>query len=119
MEFLLWKEFGNEILIKSNINNWLVCSPSTGSLVHWQDGDVICKIAKRVTDTCSSGELPSRFKGSHNCGPGVRRGGPGPKLYYYFDGCTTDNTPTHDPCGENADNGLKNVDNPHGNIFVR
>ena len=54
MEFLLWTEFGNEILIKSNINNWLVCSPSTGRLVHWQDGEVICKIAKRVTDTTTT-----------------------------------------------------------------
>ena len=119
MEFLLWKEFGKEILIKSNINNWLVCSPSTGSLVHWQDGEVICKIAKRVTDTCSSVPPPSLFKGSLACGPAVRRERAGPAAYYYFDGCRTKNTPTHDPCGVNADNGLKNVDNPHGNIFVR
>ena len=32
-EFSLWKQFGSEMLIKSNINNWLVCSPGSGSLV--------------------------------------------------------------------------------------
>ena len=25
----------------------------------------------------------------------------------------------HDPCGENKGNHVKNVGNPHGNIFIR
>ncbi|KAJ7376709.1 hypothetical protein OS493_033332 [Desmophyllum pertusum] len=55
IDFQLWREFGKEILIKSNINNWLVCSPDTGSLVEWQDGNVICKIVKRVNEMCPDG----------------------------------------------------------------
>ena len=35
LEFSLWKQFGSEILIKSNINNWLFCSPGSGSLVRY------------------------------------------------------------------------------------
>jgi len=40
-------------------------------------------------------------------------------IYYYFDGFTGDNWPTRDPCGTNNENNLKNVVNPHGNIYVR
>ena len=38
---------------------------------------------------------------------------------YYYDGYTGTHWPTHDPCGENKGNQLKNVGNPHGNIFLR
>ena len=40
MNFSLWKKLGRQILIKSNINNWLVCQQVTGSLVYWQKGDI-------------------------------------------------------------------------------
>lgn len=46
MNFSLWKLLGRQILIKSNINNWLVCHPGTGSLVDWQEGEVSCKVVK-------------------------------------------------------------------------
>ena len=42
MNFSLWKQLGRQVLIKSNINNWLVCHPGDGSLVDWQVGDVNC-----------------------------------------------------------------------------
>ncbi|XP_078384834.1 uncharacterized protein LOC144667318 [Oculina patagonica] len=118
IEFPLWRQFGKEFLIKSNINNWLVCSPDTGSLVEWQDGDVICKIVKRVTDTCSDGP-PISYLTTNNCGPNFKRRNGANSGYYHFDGCTGNRIPTHDPCGQYSDNGLKDVDNPHGNIFIR
>ena len=31
----LWKQLGRQVLIKSNINNWLICDPVIGSLVDW------------------------------------------------------------------------------------
>ena len=52
MNFSQWKQLGRQVLIKSNINNWLICHPGTGSLIDWQTGDVSCHVAKRVTDTC-------------------------------------------------------------------
>ena len=74
MALSAWKQFGKEFFIKSNINNWVVCSPDIGSWVEWRDGDVICKIAKHMTATCSDGPPPSYFKRAVNCGPAVKGG---------------------------------------------
>ncbi len=119
MEFPLWRQFGKEILIKSNINNWVVCSPDTGSLVEWQNGNVTCKIVKRVTDMCADGPPPISYFTRNNCGANLKRTIGGASSYYHFEGCTEIRHPAHDPCGLNQNNGLKNVENPHGNIFVR
>ena len=118
MEFSLWKQFGKEILIKSNINNWIGCLPNTGSLVEWKSGSVVCSIVMRVSNKCPDGAPPSVFVPENWCGPSFN-GGHGDFVYYYFDGCTERDYPTHDPCGEHKDNALKNVAKPHGNIFVR
>ncbi|KAL9960602.1 hypothetical protein ACROYT_G034083 [Oculina patagonica] len=118
MEFPMWRQLGKEFLIKSNINNWLVCSPDTGSLVDWQKGDVTCKIVKRVTDMCSDGPLISYFT-SISFGPSFKIHSGVGASYYTFDGCTGSRKPTHDRCGNSRNNGVKNVDNPHGNIFIR
>ena len=118
-EFSLWKRFGTEIFIKSNINNWLVCSPNGGSFVDWRRGSVDCKIVNHITDAeCQDGSPPTRFQpGMPLCGPFFDRGHWA--FYYYFDGCPGNGFPAHDPCGQTQDNGLKNVKNPHGNVFVR
>lgn len=119
MEFSLWRQFGRSFLIKSNINNWNICSPEAGSLVEWRPGSVACSIAKRVNDIlCPDGPPPSTFLSGWKCGPPFK-GGQGGNLYYYFDGCTATHWPTHDPCGDNQDNHVTNAENPHGNIFVR
>ena len=115
INFSLWKQLGRQVLIKSNINNWLICNPGTGSLVDWQDGSVSCQIIKHVTATCNGTLAPSQFAGSGGYGPRLR----GSNLYYYFDGYTGKNWPTHDPCGLNGPNHVKNVANPHGNIYIR
>ena len=126
MNFSLWKQFGSHVLIKSNINNWIVCSPSPGggSLVDWNSGDVSCKISKFVSGDCLQTPPPSHFNGGGHCGPAFTLNVPGvpfvPGLTYYsFDCCTGMRAPWHDPCGNGMDNGLKNVENPHGNIFIR
>ena len=42
------------------------------------------------------------------------------KTYYYWESSTqTGNWPTHDPCGKNGLFHVRNVVNPHGNIFIR
>ena len=116
MEFSLWKQFGRQVLIKSNINNWLRCDPGNGSLVDWKSGTVNCQIVKQVTETCKYRPAPSRFVAPGKYGPKFKTTD---SMYYYFDGCTRDNWPTHDPCGRNQGNHVKNVVNPHGNIFIR
>ena len=119
VNFPLWKQLGRDFLIKSNINNLVVCSPDTGSLVELQEGTIICKIVKRVTDMCSEVPPPSFVKIGSRCGPVLKGSQSGLSVYYFFDGCTGRGVPVHDPCGEYGDNGLQNVENPHGNIFVR
>ena len=119
MKFSLWKQLGRQVLIKSNINNWLVCHPGTGSLVDWQEGDVNCQIVKHVTNTCRDASAPSKFSLSTGYGPMLNINSARLNIYYYFDCHTGKHWPTHDPCGANSQNQLKNIVNPHGNIFIR
>ena len=119
MNFSLWKQLGRQVLIKSNINNWLICHPGTGSLVDWQDGSVRCQIIKHVTPTCNSEPAPSKFARIEGYGPILYSTGYWRSTYYYFDGYTGNNWPTHDPCGKNQDHHLKNVADAHGNIYIR
>ena len=78
MNFSLWRQLGRQVLIKSNINNWLVCDPGSGSLVDWQEGGVNCTIIKQVPDDPSNTLVPSLFfpNKSDHCSPWVGRGTP-------------------------------------------
>lgn len=116
-EFSKWKIFGEEILVKSNINNWIICSSGDGNLAKWSDGPVNCKIIKSITEHCPDGPPPTHFLRyfGRYCGPSFFSD----SFQYYFDGCTRYNWPTHDPCGQDSDRGLKNIQNPHGNVFIR
>ena len=48
MEYELWKEIGDNFMIKSTVNNWLVCSPDGGSLVNMVNGGISCNVTKVV-----------------------------------------------------------------------
>ena len=119
MNFSLWSTIGHrkEFLIKSNINNWIACKEQlkegTGSLVQQKTGPITCKLVKQVSKQCND-VVPNLFT-LNFFGPHLSSS----SLYYYFDGNTKSNWPTHDPCGKNQANQLKGVVNPHGNIFVR
>ena len=113
MNFALWRTIGKEFLIKSNINNWIACKEGTGSLVQPKAGSITCKLVKQVSKQCA-GVLPTSLTVNNN-GLHISAG----SLYYYFDGNTGSDWPTHDPCGTNKANQLASVANPHGNIFVR
>ena len=63
MNFSLRKQLGRQVLIKRNIKNWLVCHPGNGSLVDWQEGDVI----KQVTDPIQ-GVVPLSFQLTNKIG---------------------------------------------------
>ena len=115
INFALWRTIGKETLIKSNINNWIACKEGTGSIVQQKAGSITCKLVKNVSHKCTNVVPKFFWTGSDRYGPGLRSS----STYYYFDGNTGDNSPTHDPCGTNKPNQLKGVANPHGNIFVR
>ena len=103
----------NQTLIKSNINNWIVCMEGTGSIVRQKAGSLSCKLVKQVSQQCAGVVPTSLVLNSH--GPYLTS----TDLYYYFDGYTSGSWPTHDPCGKGQANQLTGVANPHGNVFVR
>ena len=99
-------------MVKSNINDWIVCQPGGGSIVTKKLGSLSCQNIKNVATACS-GVVPNR----------MRWYSPGPSLhassyYYYFDGHTGGSWPTHDPCGKNQKYQKKGV-NPAGQIYLR
>ena len=123
MDFSLWQHLGRQVLIKSNINNWLLCHPGAGSLVDWLYGSVSCQIVKRVTDNCLETAAPSTVSPGHptRCGPVFVSTSFMVDTYYYFDGCKRRDWPINDLCGIKSSLWyyVKNATNPHGNIFVR
>ena len=121
MDFALWRTIGNQTLIKSNINNWLVCKEmeGRGSILKQKDGSLSCKGAKKVVSKeCAQQEYSasSYYTKSSDNGPFIQL----INYYYFFDGSTDSSSPVHNPCALNfQENHLKGVANPHGNIFVR
>ena len=112
IDFALWRTIGNQTLIKSNINNWLVCKEGTGSFVRQKAGSLSCKLVKQVSQKCG-GVVPKSFN-LDSYGPYLTSDG----TCYYFDGYTGGGWPVHDPCGSFRTNQLRGVANPHGNIFI-
>ena len=114
MNFALWRTIGNQALIKSNINNWIVCKEGTGSIVRQKAGSLSCKLVKQVLQQCA-GVVPTSYKTANSYGPYLSSS----SAYYFFDSSTSGSYPTHDPCGKEQLIQLKGVANPHGNIFIR
>ena len=113
MNFSLWKNIGSDVLIKSNINNWITCKPGSGSLVDWVAGSMACLLVKEVNPQ-GCGTVPDKFRiWTH--GPAFSAS----TAFYYFDGYKGNHWPVHDPCGTDSPNQLKGVENPHGNLFIR
>ena len=113
LDFKKWRELGNEFMVKSNINHWIVCKSGTGTLIGWNDGTLNCRNVKNIGKNCP-GAAPNR----------IVLGTPGPglkfkKRFYRFEGSVTSKWPTHHPCGKSRLNILTPVLNPGGNIFIR
>ena len=113
VDWNLWKDIGKEFMVKSNINDWVVCQPNGGSLVTEQDGSMSCQNIKNVAKLCS-GIAPNKISWFPN----------GPTLhdhsyhYYFFDGTTRFSWPI-DPCGRDRQFQKKGVSNPSGQIYLR
>ena len=98
MNFALWRTIGKETLIKSNINNWIVCKEGTGSIVRQKAGSINCKLVKQVSKQCA--RVVPKSLVMYRYGPYLASS----SLYYYFDAYTGSDSPTHDPCGKNQKN---------------
>ena len=113
LDWKVWKDFGEEFMVKSTVNDWIVCQPNGGSIVTQQDGSVSCANIKNVATACS-GAVPDRLKWLAG-GPSLRAS----KIYYFFQGNTDYWWPIHDPCGMGKANHMKGVSNPGGHIYLR
>jgi hypothetical protein len=114
VDWNLWKNIGKELMVKSNINDWIVCQPNGGSLVTKTAGSMSCQNIKNVATACS-GVAPNKIYW-YSRGPTLHAS----SYYYFFDGGTQGNVPTHDPCGrDNGSNHKKGVSNPGGQIYLR
>ena len=116
LEFTKWAEFGEEFLVKSNINNWVTCSSNGGSLSKLEHGSVKCKIAKIIVPGVCEDVVPHILI--------VPPTWHGPTLfarefYYFFDVGPASYWPVADPCGSRATNHLPNIPNPSGWVYLR
>ena len=116
LAFSNWREFGDDFLVKSNINNWVSCSPNGGSLVKFKHGSVNCKIVKiMVPDVCEHVVPHILLLGPAWFGPALFAR----DFYHYFEVSSTTNWPVADPCGSRGTNHLQNVPDPSGWIYLR
>ena len=117
VDWNLWANIGQEFMIKSNINDWVVCQSNIGSMVATNSGAISCQNVKNVADACSN--VAPREIRWFTRGPSLRTSGAS-TAYYGFFGDTRDKYPVHDPCGTGSlSNHKMAVINPGGQIFLR
>ena len=118
VDWKLWKEIGKEFMVKSTINDWLVCQPNGGSIVAKKKGLINCENIKNVTKACD-GVKPKKVHW-WTTGPGLIMSNVTFK-YYRFDGDgESTGVPIHDPCGASSKrNHKKGVASPGGQIYLR
>ena len=109
-----WKDIGKDFMVKSNINDWIVCQPINGSIVTKKDGSISCQNIKNVATACS-GVVPNKMTW-YSGGPALLEA---PRRYYYFNGRIGMSWPAHDPCGMEKQNHKIGVSNPGGQIYLR
>src|SRR5262249_13222415 len=116
MPFASWTNFGTDFLVTSTVNQWISCTPGTGSLLTVTAGTITCQLEKVVATACNN-VVPNRVS-NFNPGPALTVNG-NTNFFYLFDGSTAANWPTHDPCGGNQQRQLTGVANPGGAVYVR
>ena len=116
VDWKLWKDIGQEFMVKSTINDWILCQPNEGSIVEMKEGSIICENIKNVATACS-GVAPERLTWWPS-GPALRM--TSVSVFYRFDGARDLYVPKNDPCGTSkTENRKKGVDNPGGQIYLR
>ena len=106
-------------MVKSTINDWIVCQPNDGSIVEERTGSISCENIKSVAQACS-GVVPEYLQWKVESGPTLRSTKGSLSSYYRFEGARDRQRPIHDPCGTgNASNHKKEVANPGGQIYLR
>lgn len=120
LDFAKWASLGDEVMATSDVNNWVKCQPGTGSPVTKTEGTLTCQMVKIVVNMCTT-TVPTYWGQSDPAGAGFYTSSTDLLgTYYFYEGLTTTNNwPTHDPCGHNGQNQKDGVPNPHGQLWVR
>ena len=113
LDWNVWKDVGQEFMVKSTINDWIVCQQNNGSIVTKQSGSISCENIKNVAADCV-GVTPHSIRWWARA-PALRAS----FSYYLFDGSKDCLWPRHDPCGDGKANHKKGVSNPGGQIYLR
>jgi hypothetical protein len=111
-----WTELGSEFLVTSTINHHIACKPigiNFGSIVVPKAGGLACTMVQPVGPLCPTIVPDKLFLDPR--GPILAA----TMTYYYWDGSTNSNYPTHDPCGTNSPNQANGVADPRGAIYLR
>jgi hypothetical protein len=93
----LWDWIGHDFRVVNDLIGDIACDSAgaaAGSLATGVEGDVACRY---LGDVQCDGALPD-WVFFWEFGPGLSSS----NLFVYFDGSSTENWPTHDPCGANA-----------------
>ena len=96
IEWFLWKDIGQHFMVKSTINDWVVCDPVDGSIVEKNDGSLNCPNIRNMAQACNG----TAHDKVHWWARGLAL--LAESTYYYFDGNTANDWPVHDPCGTSS-----------------
>lgn len=91
-----WSAIGTSFLAASDLGDAFACDSEGGSFATGAEGPVACRIVGPGIAGCAGAVPDWVFFGAY--GPGLSAD----QLFYYYDGSTAENWPTHDPCGGNA-----------------
>ena len=104
-------------MVKSNINDWVVCQPNGGSIVEEKSGSVSCQNIKNVMTVCSGAPKVIYW---WSIGPALRSTSFfSYDYYYFFEGNTGKKWPMNDPCGKSDPNHKESETLVDKSIFVR
>ena len=113
LNWTLWKDVGQEFMVKSTVNDWIVCQQNGENIVTKQSGSVSCENIKNVATACAN-VVPNRIKWNSHAPCLFHSSG-----YYVLDGAANIGWPRHDPCGVNKASQKKGISNPGGQIYLR
>ena len=118
IDFILWRQIGQDFLLTSNINHWFSCKPvaNAGNLVMWSKGQINCQNVKNVGTKCP-GEAPIIIEMFASAPIVQLKGSVG--TFTQLDASLSTHLPLHDPCGLSHPVVSIYPANPYGNVYIR
>ncbi|MFO0745485.1 MAG: LamG-like jellyroll fold domain-containing protein [Myxococcota bacterium] len=113
IDWTTWEAIGTSFLATTDLGDTVACDDIGGSFATGVEGPVDCRIVGAAPSSCPDAVPDWVFFGAY--GPGLSA----ENLFYYFDGSTSENWPTHDPCGTNGPPAVAAPAREGGALFLR